>query len=173
METFYYLATEKSGGFGLNTDILETNLINLLLVIGFLVVVGRKFLSNLLNERRTRIEQEIKDAENRKAQAVAALTEAQKNLTQAQEKAKQIKADAEATALRVNAEILTEGEKEIERMKVSAGQELDSEREKVVADLKQTIARLALEKAEQQLKDTLNEQTQGKLISNAVGQLGG
>lgn len=42
-----------------------------------------------------------------------------------------------------------------------------------MAELKRTIAVLALEKAEQQLKDNLNEETQGKLISNAVGQLGG
>jgi F-type H+-transporting ATPase subunit b len=174
METFFYLATEEvSGGFGLNLNILGSNLINLVLIIGFLVIYGGKFLGNILTERRTKIETEIKEAEARKSKAAAALAVAKKNLTQAQEKAKQIKAESEVTAKRVSEEILAQGNKDIERMKALALQELDSERAKVIVDLKQTIAVLAIEKAEQQLKETLDEQAQGKLISNAVGQLGG
>jgi F-type H+-transporting ATPase subunit b len=174
METFFYLATEEvSGGFGLNLNILGSNLINLVVIVSLLIVYGGKFLGNILTERRTKIEEEIKEAENLKAQAFASLTEGQKNLAQAQDKAKQIKADAEASAKRVSEEILAQGNKEIERMKLLAVQELDSERTKVIAELKQTIAVLALKKAEQQLKETLNEEAQGQLISNAIGQLGG
>ena len=174
METFFYLATEEvSGGFGLNLNILGTNLINLVLIITFLVIYGGKFLGNILTERRTKIEAEIKEAEALESKAAAALAEGQKSLSQAQDKAAKIKADAEVTAKRVSEEILAQGDREIERMKATAVQELDSERAKVVAELKQTIAVLALEKAEQELKDTLNEETQGKLISNAIGQLGG
>lgn len=174
METFFYLATEEvSGGFGLNLNILGSNLINLVLIITFLVIYGGKFLGNILTERRTKIEAEIKEAEALELKAAAALTQGQQNLTQAQGKARQIKADAGVTAKRVGKEILAQGEKEIERMKATAVQELDSERAKVVSELKQTITVLALEKAEQQLKETLNEETQGKLISSAVGQLGG
>lgn len=174
METFFYLATEEvSGGFGLNLNILGTNLINLVLIITFLVVYGGKFLGNILTERRTKIEAEIKEAEALELKAAGALAEGQKSFSQAQDRAAKIKADAEVTAKRVSEEILAQGDREIERMKATAVQELDSERAKVVAELKQTIAVLALEKAEQELKDTLNEETQGKLISNAIGQLGG
>lgn len=174
METFFYLATEEvSGGFGFNFNILGSNLINLVLIIAFLVVYGGKFLGNILTERRTKIEEEIKEAENRKAQATAKLATAQKDLTQAQTQAKQIKAEAEVNGKRIAEEILAQGDKDIERMKAAAVQELDSERIKVVAELKRTIAVLALEKAEQQLKESLNEDSQNKLISSAVGQLGG
>lgn len=174
METFFYLATEEvSEGFGLNFDILGTNLINLTIIVSLLVVYGGKFLGKILTERRNQIAAEIKEAEDIESKAAASLAEAKQNLTKAQEKAKTIKAEAEVTAQRVKEEILAQGEKEIERMKASALQELDSERSKVIADLKQRIAVLALEKAEQQLKDTLNEESQGKLISNAVEQLGG
>lgn len=174
METFFYLATEKvSGGFGLNFDILGTNLLNLVIIIFFLVVYGGKFLGNILTERRTRIEEEIQEAENRKLKAASELAESQKNLTQAQQKAQQIKIEAEVTAKKVSEEILAQGTKDIERMKATAVQELDSERGKVVAELRRTIAVMAVEKAELQLKETLNEETQGKLISSAVGQLGG
>ncbi|MEM1254426.1 MAG: F0F1 ATP synthase subunit B, partial [Cyanobacteria bacterium P01_H01_bin.21] len=39
METVWLLASEE-GGFGLNFDILETNLINLVIIIGVLVYFG-------------------------------------------------------------------------------------------------------------------------------------
>ena len=42
------------GGFGLNTDILETNLINLAIIISVLFIFGRRVLGNTLQERRER-----------------------------------------------------------------------------------------------------------------------
>ena len=174
METFFYLATEEvSGGFSLNLDILGSNLINLAIVVGLLVVYGGKVVGNILAERRAKIAEEVEEAENRASEAAAAVAEAQKDLTQAKAKADKIKAEAETAAIRVSAEILTQGDREIERMKATAVQELDSERAKAIAELRQRIAVLAIEKAEEQLKASLDEERQDKLISRAVGQLGG
>lgn len=174
MVTLFYLATEETaGGFGISSDILGSNVINLVIIIGLLVVYGGKFLGNLLTERRNRIAEEIQEAENLATTAAKALAEGKENLNQAQVKATKIKSDAESTAQKTRAEILAQGQKEIERMKATAVQELDSERAKVVASLKQTIAVLALNKAEQQLRETLTDEVQGKLVSRAVEQLGG
>jgi F-type H+-transporting ATPase subunit b len=174
MGNFLYLATEGAeGGFGINPDILGSNVINLALVITFLVLYGGKAIGKIFEERRAKIQQEIQEAENLANQAQSKLTQAQQDLTKAQEKAKQIKADAEVTAQKMKAEILVQGDKDIERMKATAAGELDSERAKVIAELKQRIAVLALEKAETQLKESLNDDVQGKLISRAVAQLGG
>ena len=49
-QIFTLLANE---GIGLNTDILETGLINILALLGILVYTGRDFLGSLLEERRT------------------------------------------------------------------------------------------------------------------------
>lgn len=174
MINLFYLATEEAGGgFGISSDILGSNLINLVIVIGLLVVYGGKFVGKILTERRDRIAEEIKEAEERAKTAAKALAEAKENLSQAQAKAVQIKADAEVTAKTTREQILAQGEKDIERMKATAVQELDSERAKVVNELKRTIAVLALQKAEQELQDRLNDDIQGKLISRAVEQLGG
>jgi len=82
MGTFSLLATEaahavESGGFGLNFNVLETNLINLAIIIGVLFYFGRKVLVNILEERRSRIAEEIRDAEKRQKDAAAALADAQ------------------------------------------------------------------------------------------------
>ena len=174
MINLLYLATEEAGsGFGISSDILGSNVINLAIILVLLVVYGSKFLNNILDERSNKIAQEIQEAENRAKEAQKALTTAKENLDQAQAKAKQIKTDAEATAKNLKAEILAQGEKEVERMKATAVQELDSERAKVVAELKRQIAIQALAKAEQDLKERLNDEVQGQLISRAVDQLGG
>ena len=56
MGTVLLLATEASGegGFGLNFDILETNLINLVIIIAVLFYFGVRIVGKILTERRSR-----------------------------------------------------------------------------------------------------------------------
>jgi F-type H+-transporting ATPase subunit b len=174
MGTFSYLATEGThNGLGLNFDILETNLINLSILIGFLLVYGRKFISNILTERRLAIEEEINEAETQAKKAAAELAEAQQKLAQAQAEAVKIRADAETRAQAIKAEILAQAGTEIERMKATAVQELDTEQAKVITELKQRIVLKALEKAETRLKDRLDVSAGEKLIDRCIAQLGG
>ena len=73
---YYWLATEsEAAGLGLNFDILETNLINLLVVIGVLVYFVGGVLKKILAERSAAIEAEIQAAEKRQADAKAMLVE--------------------------------------------------------------------------------------------------
>lgn len=172
MGIYSYLATH-SGGIGLNLDIFETNLINLAIVLGLLFVYGGKLVGNLLSERKTKIADEIQEAEQKAADAEKALKTAQQNLAEAQAKAEKIKADAQVAAEKAKAEILANGAKEVEKLKAAAGKELDSEQAKVIAELKQRIAVLALERVESELKNRVNDETQRKLIDNSIAQLGG
>lgn len=174
MINLLYLAAKEAGsGFGFKFDLLGSNIINLTIVIVFLVVYGSKFIKDILNERSEKIAQEIQEAENYAQDTAKALAVAKENLDQAQTKAKQIKADAQTAAQNFKTEILAQGKQEIERMKSTAVQELDSERAKVVAQLKRQIAILALEKAEEDLRNRLNNEVQDQLISRAIDQLGG
>ena len=80
-QIFTLIAEEE--GIRLNTDILETGLINIIALIGILIVVGKDFLGSSLEERKTTIVQNVQDAENRLNEAQKRLTEAQKQLNQA------------------------------------------------------------------------------------------
>ena len=79
-QIFTLLANE---GISLNTDILETGLINILALLGILIYTGRDFLGSLLEERRTTIVKGVQDAEDRLSEAKKRLVEAQKQLNQA------------------------------------------------------------------------------------------
>ena len=85
MENFdliFTLVAEREG-IGLNLDILETGLINILALVAILVYTGRDFLGSLLEERKTDIVQGVQDAEDRLNEAKRRLSEAQKQLSQA------------------------------------------------------------------------------------------
>ncbi|MBE9183992.1 F0F1 ATP synthase subunit B [Microcoleus sp. LEGE 07076] len=175
MGTVLLLATEASaeGGFGLNFDILETNLINLSIVIGLLFYFGRGVLGNILTERRSAIEEAIKEAETRQKDAAAALAEQQQKLTQAQAEAERIRAAAQENAIAAKEVILAQAAQDVERMKATAGQELDAEREKAIAQLRARVASMALERVESQLKNSLDESAQNQLIDRSIALLGG
>jgi len=85
MENFDLIFTlvAEHEGIGLNFDILETGLINILALVAILVYTGRDFLGSLLEERKTDIVQGVQDAEDRLNEANRRLSEAQKQLSQA------------------------------------------------------------------------------------------
>ncbi|MGD1856019.1 MAG: F0F1 ATP synthase subunit B [Leptolyngbyaceae cyanobacterium] len=172
METVWLLASEE-GGFGLNFDILETNLINLVIIIGVLVYFGSSFLGNILSERRSNIESAIKGAEDRQKKAAASLIEQQKNLKKAQAQAEQIKADAQENAQKARAAVLAQADKDVERMKASAQQDLTSQQERVLQELRQRVAALALAKVEADLPNALTDEVQTKLVDQSIALLGG
>jgi len=174
METVLLLATEAgSRGIGINTNILETNLINLGILIGVLVYFGRGFLGKILNERRSTIEEAIKEAEQRQQQAQASLAEQQQKLTVAQTDAQRILTEAEERAKTVRDSILAKATEDVERMKATASAELDSDRERVISQLRSQIATQAIELAESQLKQHLNDNVQERLIDQSLALLGG
>ncbi|MFZ4443136.1 MAG: F0F1 ATP synthase subunit B [Planktothrix agardhii] len=174
METVLLLATEAgSRGIGINTNILETNLINLGILIVVLVYFGRGFLGKILNERRSTIQEAIKEAEQRQQQAQASLAEQQQKLTVAQTDAQRILTEAEERAKTVRDSILAKATEDVERMKATASAELDSDRERVISQLRSQIATQAIELAESQLKQHLNDNVQERLIDQSLALLGG
>ena len=85
MENFDQIFTlvAEQEGITLNTDILETGLINILALIAILVYNAKGFLGSFLEERKVTIVKGVEDAENRLSEAQNRLEEAQKQLNQA------------------------------------------------------------------------------------------
>ena len=83
-----------TGGFGLNLNLFETNVINWAVVIFGLYKFLPGFLGKMLQKRREGILLELKDAEDRLSNATIALEKAKSDLLLAEEKASQIKADS-------------------------------------------------------------------------------
>ncbi len=176
MGTFLFLAeahSEVESGFGLNLDILDANLINLALLLGILFYYGKPIVGNILQERRSKIAAQIEEVEAKQKQAAATLAEEQEKLKQAEATAAKIRSEAETQAQKAKESILAQGEKEVERLKAMAGQDLSSEEQRAIAELKKQVASLAIERVESQLSRILDDSAQGKLIDRSIAQLGG
>lgn len=167
------LAAEEGHGFGLNFDILETNLINLVIIISVLFFFGRKVVGKTLSDRRERIETAIVSAEKRAAEAKTALESQQQKLAQAQAEAEKIRNSAAENATVAREKILAGATADIERLKQTASQDLNAERDRAIAQLRQQVVAMALAKVESQLQTGVDTETQQKLIDRSIALMGG
>jgi F-type H+-transporting ATPase subunit b len=163
----------EGSGFGLNFNVLDANLINLAIVIGVLFYFGRGLLGKILSERRSEIETAIREAEARKKTAAAELADQQQKLAQAQAEANRIRAAAEESAKAAKADILAQAEQEIQRLKAAAAQDLSSQQERVINELRQRVAAMAVQQVEARLKSDLSDGAQQQLIDRSIAMLGG
>ena len=159
------------GGFAINLNPLETNLINLVIVIGVLVYFLRGFLGGILDRRRQSILKELEDAESRLKKANADLSKAQADLGSAKEKAEKIRADgkARAEAIRIDGEKRT-----IEAMaalKQEALADLNAEGARLTEQLRREAALAAIDKVLAELPGRLDGEAQARLIDASINNL--
>ena len=176
VETLLYLAeahSEVEGGFGLNLDIFETNLINLSILLGILYFYGSKIVGDILSERRSKIAQQIEEIQQKQKTAAATLANEQQKLAESKKTAEQIRQDALTNAEKAKAAILAQGDKEVERLRATAAADLSSEEARAIAELKQQVIALSLAKVESQLPSMLDDPAQTTLIDRSIAQLGG
>lgn len=182
MSTFSFLATAAAevathegseGGFGFNFDILETNLINLSIIIGVVFFFGRKILGKTLSERRANIEEAIREAEKGQKEAAAALADAQQKLAKAQAEAERIRAAAQESAQAARVAVMEAAARDVARMQETAVQDLNNERDRAIAELRQRVVAMAMQKAESQLSSHLDESAQQQLIDRSIALMGG
>ena len=155
----------------LNFNPLETNLVNLAIVIGVLVWFLRGFLGGILERRREVILQELQEAESRLAKAAEQLSKAQSDLADAQQKADQIRVDGEARA----ASIRSSGEQRtiaaMAAVKQGAVADADAEAARIKDTLRREAALAAIDKVLSDLPARLDDSAQAKLIDSTIQNL--
>ena len=177
IDSFLLLATESLAEgealISFHFDFLESNILNLAILVGVLFFYGRKVVGNILTERRNQITQAIQEAEDKQRTAAAALAKEQENLAQAKKQAEDIVKAASERAKTITAEIKAQCERDIARLKETAAADLSSEQERVMAQLKKQIAEEAIAQAESQLKAQVDNNAQQRLIDRSIATLGG
>lgn len=160
------------GDFGLNLDLFETNIINLVIVIAALWKFLPGFLGGILERRRAAILTDLDDAEQRLSQANTSLTEAQSALAAAQQKAEQIRVNGKARAAAIRADIEARTIDEMARLKQGAMADLDAEAARVTEALRREAAQQAIDKALASLPGKLDASAQARLIDQSIQNLG-
>ncbi|BEV36747.1 F0F1 ATP synthase subunit B [Synechococcus sp. M16CYN] len=155
----------------LNFNPLETNLVNLLIVIGLLFWFLRGFLGSTLKRRRSAILQDLQDAETRLKTASEELSKAQFELAAAQQKAEQIRLDGQKRA----AVIRADGEKRtisaMAAIKQGAVADADAEAFRIADVLRREAALAAIDKVLIDLPARLEDTDQSRLIDSIIANL--
>jgi len=155
----------------LNTDIFETNLINITILAGGLYYLLSGALSESLSERQQRILGSIQESEERLQEATTRLTESETQLAQAQIVIESIQKDAEVTANQVKSSILIDGKSEIERLTATAKAQIGTIEARVRKQIADYVATLALQRITMQLEGKLNKGLQQQIIDRNISKL--
>lgn len=172
MTTLLPTLLASHGGFGLNLNPFETNIINLAIVIFGLWKFLPGFLGSILERRRNAILSDLQDAEQRLVTATSALAKAQQDLAAAQQKADQIRADGQSRAEALRQESEKRTIEEMARLKQGAMADLSAEAARVTDQLRREAANRAIAKALATLPGKLDAEAQSRLIDQSITTLG-
>lgn len=135
-------------GFGINTNILETNLINQLILIPILIAVWKGLdFGGSLNSRRENIANLVQDSEKRLSEATERLDEVKKQLTQAFLIVNELQKETNRIKLELLDTDLIETKNELNRRFGIATTTIKIRERLMVLELKQKLSFLALQDA--------------------------
>nr|YP_010851214.1 ATP synthase CF0 subunit I [Aphanocladia delicatula]WGH14176.1 ATP synthase CF0 subunit I [Aphanocladia delicatula] len=156
-----------------NSNFLEANVFNILLLLTGLIYVLRKFLGSILVDRQSKVLFAVNESEQRLKQANIRLNEAEKQLAQTQLIINQIINEAEMTAKKVRESILKQGKFDIDKLTKSSKASVKFAENQVKLQIQQQITTLAIQKVSVELKSQMNSIMQTKIIDQGIMQLEG
>nr|YP_009297746.1 ATP synthase CFO B chain subunit I [Kumanoa americana]AOM67480.1 ATP synthase CFO B chain subunit I [Kumanoa americana] len=175
MNSFFYALTEsvheEVHAFGLNSNFLEANVINILLLLWGLIYILKNFLGSTLLSRQQKVFTAIQESEQRLKEANNRLEEAEKQLAQTQIIISQIINDSKITAQKVKDSILAQGKMEIEKLTTSGKNSIANAEQQIKKQIKKQIATLAIHRVTLQLKTQMNNELQAKIINTDIMKL--
>ena len=162
----------SEGSFGINTDIFETNIINLVIFVGFIFVVLSKSLTETLETRQQKVISSIQEAEDRLQQAQRRFTEAEKQLDQISMIVDSIKTEAETAGSKLKTSILTQGKEDIDRLTTNAKLTITNTEVQVKRQILQQVTTLVIQRVSVQFNELLTFEMQGRIIDRNIAELG-
>ena len=170
-QIFTLLANE---GISLNTDILETGLINIVALLAVLIYTGRDFLGSLLEERKTTIVKGVQDAEDRLNEAQKRLTEAQKQLKQADLVISEIQNETVTTKKALLESDAFQAKKDLTVRFERALATFRSKERQIFVEIKQQIVSIVLQRTVSRAQETFKSKERATaLINETINKLEG
>lgn len=140
-----------SGGFALNTNILETNIINLAVVLGVVITFGGDALRSLLENRKQAILSTMNEAEQKAQDAKTQLEQAKQSLASAKSKAEEIRKQSVVTAEAEKMQILKQADEDTKRLEQTKQEVIQLQQQTALQKLSKQVVKLALAQVEERL----------------------
>jgi F-type H+-transporting ATPase subunit b len=139
-------------GFGLNTNILETNIINLAVVLGVVITFVGDALRSLLKNRKETILNNFREADQRANEAQEKLNQAKLQFESAQKKAIQIREQGIITADQEKKQTLRQTKEDIARLDQIKQETIQLQQQKAMNEVSKQVVLLALTQVKKRLQ---------------------
>jgi F-type H+-transporting ATPase subunit b len=168
MENFNQIFTllAKDEGIGLNSNILETGLINILALVGILIYTGKDFLGSLLEERKTTIVKGVQDAEDRLNEAQKRFVEAEKQLNQADLVISEIRNETITKKKTLLESDVYQAKKDLKVRFERALASFQSKERQIFLEIKQQIIELVLQRTLVRAQETFKPKERATVLIN-------
>jgi F-type H+-transporting ATPase subunit b len=159
------LTAEEGGAlFQINLFWVIVSALNFILFFAIIWSFAFKPVSGMLADRRSRIEQGLKDAEQARRDRENAEAERLSTLTEARREASDILARAQKVAQETRDADIAATKEELERMRVRAAAEIEAEKTRAITEVRAEVADLALRAAGKVVGETMSDERQRRLV---------
>nr|YP_010756733.1 ATPase subunit I [Hermannia pinnata]UNV38451.1 ATPase subunit I [Hermannia pinnata] len=162
----------SAGSFGFNTDILATNPINLSVVLGVLIFFGKGVLSDLLDNRKERILNTIRNSEELRGGAIEQLEKARARLRKVEIEADQFRVNGYSEIEREKLNLINSTYKILEQLENYKNETIHFEQQRAINQVRQRVFQQALQGALGTLNSSLNNELHLRTISANIGLFG-
>lgn len=168
------LAQEEPGevGFQINLFWIIAQAASFLIFLVILYFVAFKRIGGVLEERRSRIEQGLRDADQARVDREQAAAERLRVLAEARTEAEDILGRAQRVAEESRERDMAETRAQLEQMRERAAADIVSEKERALADVRSQVADLALAAAARVVGETMNTERERRLVEEFLSEVG-
>nr|YP_009371090.1 AtpF [Vernicia fordii]ARQ82066.1 AtpF [Vernicia fordii] len=162
----------SAGSFGFNTDILATNPINLSIVLGVLIFFGKGVLSDLLDNRKQRILDTIRNSEELREGAIEQLEKARARLRKVEIEADQFRMNGYSEIEREKWNLINSTYKTLEQLENYKNETIHFEQQRTINQVRQQVFQQALQGALGTLNSCLTNELHLRTINANLGMFG-
>nr|UNS16405.1 ATP synthase CF0 subunit I [Euphorbia crotonoides] len=172
-DSFVFLGHWPSAGsFGFNTDIFATNPINLSVVLGVLIFFGKGVLSDLLDNRKQRILDTIRNSEELRQGAFEQLEKARARLRKVEIEADQFRTNGYSEIEREKLNLINSTYKTLEQLENYKNETIHFEQQRTINQVRQRVFQQALQGALGTLNSCLTDELHLRTINANLGMFG-
>ncbi len=166
------LFAEENTGLTINLFWVIVAAVNFVVFLGVIYLIFFKPVSKLLQTRRDRIEQGLRDADTARQERESAHAERLAALTEARREAEDILSRAQKVADENRERDMAETRAQLEQMRTQATADIASEKDRALAEVRSQVAELALAAASRVVGETMTSEREKRLVDEFLTEVG-
>ncbi len=162
---------EFGNGFGINTNILETNIINLSVVLTIVIYAVGGALTSLLETRKNLIIESFNKADREYQNIQEALATAQELYKQSEIRASEVEVQGKEKIQQLKTFLIAQAKEDKARLEIAKESTISVEQERIYANIRANISTRAIHGALVQLQTTLDKDAQLRVLDKVIPNL--